>query len=61
VQDELLWAATWIYEATGDQYYFNYMTNNAITLGGTTWAVKEFNWDVKYAGVQVLGSKVIVN
>jgi hypothetical protein len=28
-------------------------------MGGTGWAVKEFSWDNKYAGVQTLLSKVI--
>ena len=55
-----MWAATWLHEATGDQYYLNYVIDNAESLGGTTWAVKEFNWDVKYAGIQVLASKVTV-
>jgi len=34
------------------------MIDNAGSLGGTTRAVKEFNWDAKYAGIQVLASKV---
>ena len=58
VQDELLWETTWIHEATGDQYYLNYMIDNAGSLGGTTMAMNEFSWDDKYAGVQVLASKV---
>lgn len=55
--DELLWAAAWLHEATGDQYYLNYMIDNAGSLGGTTMAMNEFSWDDKYAGVQVLASK----
>ena len=36
----------------------NYLTDNAGPLGGTGWQMTEFSWDVKYAGVQVLASKV---
>lgn len=58
VQDELLWAATWLYEATNDQSYLSYVSQNAVAFGGTGWAVKEFYWDNKYAGLQVLLTKV---
>ncbi|KAF1896746.1 hypothetical protein Lal_00034446 [Lupinus albus] len=58
--DELLWAAAWLYEATGDEYYLKYVVDNAVYLGGTGWAVKEFNWDNKYAGLQILLSKVLL-
>lgn len=58
VQDELLWAAAWLHRATNDEYYLKYVIDNAVSLGGTGWAVKEFSWDNKYAGVQILLSKV---
>nr|CAD1821123.1 unnamed protein product [Ananas comosus var. bracteatus] len=58
--DELLWAAAWLYEATNDQYYLNYVSQNAASFGGTGWAVTEFSWDNKYAGVQVLLTKVLL-
>nr|DAD19207.1 TPA_asm: hypothetical protein HUJ06_020670 [Nelumbo nucifera] len=58
--DELLWAAAWIYRATNDVYYLNYLGNNGDSLGGTGWAMTEFGWDVKYAGVQVLVSKFLM-
>eukprot|EP01018_Ginkgo_biloba_P032228 Gb_26728 [translate_table: standard] len=58
--DELLWASTWLHEATGDDYYMNYMIENAGPLGGTGWPMTEFSWDVKYAGVQVLASKFLM-
>lgn len=58
VQDELLWAAAWLYQATNDNYYLDYLSNNGDALGGTGWGMTEFGWDVKYAGVQVLASKV---
>ncbi|XP_058100374.1 endoglucanase 6-like [Magnolia sinica] len=58
--DELLWAATWLYQATNDEYYLNYLANNGDSLGGTGWAMTEFGWDVKYAGAQVLVSKFLM-
>eukprot|EP00252_Welwitschia_mirabilis_P011164 TRINITY_DN25101_c0_g1_i1.p1 TRINITY_DN25101_c0_g1~~TRINITY_DN25101_c0_g1_i1.p1 ORF type:complete len:631 (+),score=55.32 TRINITY_DN25101_c0_g1_i1:183-2075(+) len=58
--DELLWAAAWLHEATGEPYYFNYLIDNAGPLGGTGWATTQFSWDVKYAGVQVLASKFLM-
>ncbi|BFI41892.1 hypothetical protein AXG93_4225s1320 [Marchantia polymorpha subsp. ruderalis] len=58
--DELLWAAFWLFEATNDDVYLEYAVNNAQLLGGTGWAMSEFGWDVKYAGVQVLASKILL-
>jgi hypothetical protein len=58
VQDELLWAAAWMYQATNNQYYLNYLGNNGDSMGGTGWGMTEFGWDVKYAGVQALVAKV---
>ena len=58
LQDELLWAATWLFRATNDEYYLKYVADNAASMGGTRWAVREFSWDNKYAGVQILLSKV---
>ncbi|GFZ21342.1 glycosyl hydrolase 9C1 [Actinidia rufa] len=58
--DELLWAATWLFRATNDEYYLKYVSDNAASMGGTGWAVREFSWDNKYAGVQILLSKVLM-
>ncbi|EOX99137.1 Glycosyl hydrolase 9C1 isoform 2 [Theobroma cacao] len=58
--DELLWAATWLFRATGEGNYLKYVVDNAVYMGGTGWAVKEFSWDNKYAGVQILLSKVLM-
>ncbi|KAJ0963026.1 hypothetical protein J5N97_028148 [Dioscorea zingiberensis] len=58
--DELLWAAAWLYQATNDNYYLDYLSNNGDALGGTGWAMTEFGWDVKYAGAQVLASKFLL-
>lgn len=58
--DELLWAAAWLYKATNNQVYLNYLGSNGDALGGTGWAMTEFGWDVKYAGVQTLVAKFLM-
>ncbi|KAF7144693.1 hypothetical protein RHSIM_Rhsim04G0167400 [Rhododendron simsii] len=55
--DELLWAAAWLFRATKDVYYLKYVAKNAASMGGTEWAAREFSWDNKYAGIQILLSK----
>ncbi|CAI9775761.1 unnamed protein product [Fraxinus pennsylvanica] len=52
-QDELLWAATWLYKASGDNSYLDYAASNA----GWSQAVSEFSWDNKFAGAQTLLAK----
>jgi Glycosyl hydrolase family 9 len=50
--DELLWAAAWLYHATGDLKYLSYATNNGQQFkgyGDPTY----FSWDDKRAGTQV--------
>ncbi|MCO5562311.1 hypothetical protein L7F22_015937 [Adiantum nelumboides] len=58
--DELLWAAIWLYQTTGEQTYLDYVVKNAYSMGGTGWNMKELSWDVKYAGVQILVSKILL-
>ncbi|GAV65778.1 Glyco_hydro_9 domain-containing protein/CBM49 domain-containing protein [Cephalotus follicularis] len=58
--DELLWAAAWLYHATNNQYYLDYLGNNGDSMGGTGWDMTEFSWDVKYAGVQTLVAKFLM-
>ncbi|KAK1302334.1 Endoglucanase 6 [Acorus calamus] len=58
--DELLWSAAWMYQATNEEYYLDYLGNNGDSMGGTGWAMAEFGWDVKYAGAQVLASKFLM-
>ncbi|XXG40257.1 hypothetical protein AAC387_Pa01g1025 [Persea americana] len=56
--DELLWAAAWLYHATGDESYLSYVAlENGYKFanwGRTSW----FSWDNKLAGTQVLLSRV---
>ncbi|XP_078431616.1 endoglucanase 19-like [Wolffia australiana] len=58
--DELLWAAAWMYQATNNEYYLDYLAGNGDSLGGTGWAMGEFGWDVKYVGAQLLVSKFLL-
>ncbi|KAL6215232.1 hypothetical protein ACLB2K_014663 [Fragaria x ananassa] len=51
--DELFWAATWLYKATKRPEYLTYIHEEAITA-----TVAEFSWDLKYAGAQILVSKM---
>ncbi|KAJ1692647.1 hypothetical protein LUZ63_009345 [Rhynchospora breviuscula] len=56
-EDELLWAAAWLYQATGDLKYLRYATDNGQKFrgyGDPTY----FSWDDKRAGTQVLLSRV---
>lgn len=56
--DELLWAALWLYKATDSVDYLAYALDNAASHGGITWAIAEFSWDIKFAGVQILAAMV---
>ena len=51
--DELLWAASWLYHATGDESYLKFVTGkngeDYAQWGSPTW----FSWDNKLAGTQV--------
>ncbi|XP_043708173.1 endoglucanase 24-like [Telopea speciosissima] len=57
-EDELLWAASWLYHATGDDSYLKYVTvqhgKAFANWGNPTW----FSWDDKLAGTQVLLSRL---
>ncbi|OIV96433.1 hypothetical protein TanjilG_09860 [Lupinus angustifolius] len=47
--DELMWAATWLYYATLKPMYMKYIQEDVISA-----SVAEFSWDLKYAGAQIL-------
>ncbi|KAG9144718.1 hypothetical protein Leryth_027295 [Lithospermum erythrorhizon] len=49
-QDELLWAASWLFKATGEGTYLNYVSSNE----GWSQKANEFSWDNKFAGAQML-------
>ncbi|OEL24620.1 Endoglucanase 20 [Dichanthelium oligosanthes] len=50
-QDELQWASAWLYRATRDQKYLDFLQNNQ---GGSS---NEFSWDNKYPGAQLLATQ----
>ncbi|GAA0185464.1 hypothetical protein LIER_32752 [Lithospermum erythrorhizon] len=56
--DELLWAAAWLYRATGEESFLSYVTkrngDSFANWGSPSW----FSWDNKLAGTQVLLSRV---
>ncbi|KAK4274534.1 hypothetical protein QN277_017739 [Acacia crassicarpa] len=52
--DELLWAATWLFIATKKPVYLKYVQEEAISA-----YVNEFSWDLKYAGAQVLLTRLL--
>ncbi|KAE8712615.1 cytokinin riboside 5'-monophosphate phosphoribohydrolase LOG3 isoform X1 [Hibiscus syriacus] len=55
---ELIWGASWLYHATGDDLYLEYVTGENVEnygkADGPTW----FSWDNKLAGAQVLLSSL---
>ncbi|KAL1552296.1 cellulase [Salvia divinorum] len=51
--DELLWAAAWLYYATKTPVYLDYLKGEAKSA-----TVSEFSWDLKYAGAQILLSQL---
>ncbi|CAL9095371.1 unnamed protein product [Musa acuminata var. zebrina] len=51
--DELLWAASWLYIATKKIKYQKHITQEGISA-----SVAEFSWDLKYAGAEILLSGV---
>lgn len=55
-KDELLWAAAWLYKATGEKKYITYVIRNQ----GWSQAVNEFSWDSKFAGAQALLASVSI-
>ncbi|XP_065870696.1 endoglucanase 8-like [Euphorbia lathyris] len=52
-KDELVWGAAWMYKATNDQKYWNYVQTNINNMDGN---FAEFGWDTKDAGINVLVS-----
>ncbi|XP_042067167.1 endoglucanase 13-like [Salvia splendens] len=54
-EDELLWAAVWLRQATNDNKYLEFI--KSANSGGTRGM---FSWDDKYAGAQVLVAKEIL-
>ncbi|XP_006656489.1 endoglucanase 18 [Oryza brachyantha] len=57
-QDELLWAASWLYHATGNHSYLAYATGKNGKDFADLGNPRYFSWDDKRAGTEVLLSRV---
>ncbi|CAN1842114.1 Endoglucanase 4 [Linum perenne] len=70
-EDELVWAAAWMFKATKSAYYWSYVIKNTgeldkmelkgidgFTYSGGTFG--EFGWDTKTAGINVLVAGMII-
>uniref|UniRef100_F6S7X2 Endoglucanase n=1 Tax=Ciona intestinalis TaxID=7719 RepID=F6S7X2_CIOIN len=53
-EDEMIWGAAWLYRATGEQRYLNDATRQYLRASGPYLVEREFSWDRKMIGVQVL-------
>ena len=69
LQDELLWGAAWLYRASKESNYWNYVVENIHNLENTVvkningfsyrgGSYAEFGWDTKHAGISILVSNV---
>ena len=57
-RDELLWAASWLYHATEDKTYLDFVSKNGdefANFGSPSW----FSWDNKLPGTQVTSYKIM--
>jgi endoglucanase len=59
--DELLWGAIWLHEATNEEAYLQYVASNAEQMGGTVWTMNQFSWENKYVGVQLKATKLLLD
>ncbi|KAK6936323.1 Glycoside hydrolase family 9, partial [Dillenia turbinata] len=66
-EDELVWAAAWLYKATNAAEYIKYVRDNIYSIsniptssndGGS---IGEFGWDAKHGGINVLVSEMTGN
>ncbi|CAN6162715.1 unnamed protein product [Urochloa humidicola] len=57
-QDELLWAASWLYHATGNHSYLSYATGKNAKEYADLGNPRYFSWDDKRPGTEVLLSRV---
>ncbi|KAK4572040.1 hypothetical protein RGQ29_030449 [Quercus rubra] len=71
-QDELLWGAAWLYRASKESNYWNYVVENIHNLENTVvkniygfsysgGSYAEFGWDTKHAGISILVSNLVMN
>ena len=55
--DELVWAALWLYKATGTQSYLTYATNG-YSSNGFSGNTDVLSWDSKVAGIKILLAQI---
>ena len=55
--DELVWAALWLYKATGTQSYLTYAINGYSAYGFSNYA-DVLSWDSKISGTKVLLAQI---
>ncbi|KAI3941477.1 hypothetical protein MKW98_022484 [Papaver atlanticum] len=54
-QDELAWGSAWLYKATHDPVYLNFLNTNIKRLESANYvSYAEFGWDNKEAGINIL-------
>nr|GMD88306.1 endoglucanase 1-like [Ipomoea batatas]GME17376.1 endoglucanase 1-like [Ipomoea batatas] len=58
-KDELLWGAAWLYKASEDSSYQDYIQSNGQTLGATE-DVYSLSWDDKRPGTKILLSQMFL-
>ncbi|KAI5392374.1 hypothetical protein KIW84_076960 [Lathyrus oleraceus] len=51
--DELVWGAAWLYKASNDQSYLNFVKSNMQFIR----SIDDFGWDSKDAGINILASQ----
>ncbi|CAH9114550.1 unnamed protein product [Cuscuta epithymum] len=56
-EDEVVWAAAWLYKATNERQYLDYVVQNAASVTDDC-QMKEVSWETKCGAVQVLVSKI---
>ncbi|XP_059451205.1 endoglucanase 8-like [Corylus avellana] len=60
-QDELIWGGAWLFKATKEAKYGNYVVENMHMILGNSVGYAEFGWDTKHAGINILVSKLVMN
>ena len=53
-----MWAAAWLYRATNDSSYLDFIVENDDYLGGSSLETNQLNWDDKIGGAQILMARV---
>ncbi|KAM3236040.1 hypothetical protein P3L10_016077 [Capsicum annuum] len=56
-EDELLWAAVWLFKAIKYKKYLSYINDKSTNTGGTR---STLSWDDKYIGAQLLIAKMLL-